>query len=148
MLDMFIYGTLTPMKVRLIGEQLRQTAQLRRANVGRRRLCCGRLNSGEAAVVEGDDLFGFFPPAKQPSSHKQPNTKKGHSSIIAGAALFIYKMLLLNDGYDASAVHFDRHAVAGFDERQLLVDGYFSDIDGFCIAFQREVISRFAVDDD
>ena len=126
---------------------LRQTAQLRRANVGRRRLCCGRLNSGEAAVVGGDDLFGSFPPANQ-QQHHQSKHKKSHSSIIAGVALFIYKMLLFDDGYNARAIHFDRHAVAGFDERQLLVDGYFSDIDGFCIAFQREVISRFAVNDD
>ena len=128
---------------------LRQTAQLRRANVGRRRLCCGRLNSGKAAVVGGNDLFGslFLRQSNQVIISSQ-TPKKGHSSIIAGVALFIYKMLLFDDGYNARAIHFDRHAVAGFDERQLLVDGYFSDIDGFCIAFQREVISRFAVNDD
>ena len=45
-------------------------------------------------------------------------------------------LLLFDDGYDAGAVYFYCHAVAGFDERQLLVDGYFSYIDGFCIPLQ------------
>ena len=39
---------------------LRPITQLRGANVGRRRMRCGRLNSGEAAVVGGDRLFGMF----------------------------------------------------------------------------------------
>ena len=42
---------------------LRQVAQLRGANVGRRRVRGGRPNSGEAAVVGGNNLFGCFPPA-------------------------------------------------------------------------------------
>ena len=45
---------------------LRRLAQLRGANVGRRRMHGGWLNSGEAAVVGGDDLFGGFPPAGKP----------------------------------------------------------------------------------
>jgi len=45
---------------------LRRRAQLRGANVGRRGMHGGWLNSGEAAVVGGDDLFGGFPPARPP----------------------------------------------------------------------------------
>ena len=40
-------------------------AQLRGATAGRRRMRCGWPNSGEAAVVGGDDLFGCFPPAER-----------------------------------------------------------------------------------
>ena len=36
---------------------LRRVAQLRGENAGRRRMHGGRMNSGEAAVVGGDDLF-------------------------------------------------------------------------------------------
>ena len=43
---------------------LLQVSQLRGTNVGRRRLHCGRRNSGEAAVVGGNRLFGCFPPAR------------------------------------------------------------------------------------
>ena len=53
---------------------LRRVAQLRGANVGRRRLRGGRLYSGEAAVVGGDDHFGCFPPAEKigiEDKHKQ-----------------------------------------------------------------------------
>ena len=39
-------------------------AQLRGANAGRRRMRGGGLNSGEAAVVGGDDLFECYPPAE------------------------------------------------------------------------------------
>ena len=40
--------------------------QLPGGNAGRRRLHGGWPNSGEAAVVEGDDLLGRFPPARKP----------------------------------------------------------------------------------
>lgn len=43
-----------------MGEQLRQTAYFRRANVRRRRLYCGRLSSGEAAVAGAPDLPGVL----------------------------------------------------------------------------------------
>ena len=46
--------------------ELCQLSQFRRENVGRRRMHGGWLNSGEAAVVGGDDLFGGFPPAGKP----------------------------------------------------------------------------------
>ena len=42
-----------------------RVAQLRGATAGRRRMHCGRLYYGEAAVVGGDDLFGCFPPAER-----------------------------------------------------------------------------------
>ena len=45
---------------------LRRGVQLRGANVRRRRMLGGRANSGEAALVGGDRLFGCFPPAEQP----------------------------------------------------------------------------------
>ena len=44
---------------------LRQIAQLREENVGRRRLRCRRPNSGDAAVVGDNRLFGPLPPAKE-----------------------------------------------------------------------------------
>lgn len=37
---------------------------LRGANVGRKRMHCGRMNSGEAVVVGGDYHFGCTPPAR------------------------------------------------------------------------------------
>ena len=43
--------------------ELCQLAQFRRENVRRRTSISRQPNSGEAAVVEGDDLFGGFPPA-------------------------------------------------------------------------------------
>ena len=45
---------------------LRRVAQLRGANAGRRRKNGRQLNSGEAAVVGGDNLLGCFPPATEP----------------------------------------------------------------------------------
>ena len=39
---------------------LRRGVHLRGENAGRRRMRGGRPNSGEAAVVGGDDLFGMF----------------------------------------------------------------------------------------
>ncbi|CZR09507.1 hypothetical protein SAMN05216375_1482 [Trichococcus ilyis] len=61
-------GGRTPAKpqwseVMIFLDVLLRVAQLRRANVGRRTLRGGRLNFGEAAVVEDADLFGCFPPA-------------------------------------------------------------------------------------
>ena len=44
----------------------RRLNQLRGVNAGRRRMHCGRLNFGEAAVVGGDDFFGCSPPAEDP----------------------------------------------------------------------------------
>jgi hypothetical protein len=55
-----------PMRRALIGDSVRRLAQLRGANVRRRRMFGGRPNSGEAAVVGGDRLFGCCPPAEQP----------------------------------------------------------------------------------
>lgn len=46
-------------------ERLRQRANLRGANVGRRRMRGGVANFGEAVAVGGDRLLGSFPPAKQ-----------------------------------------------------------------------------------
>ena len=46
-------------------DRLRLVAQLREENVGRRRLRCRRPNSGEAAVVGDNRLFGPLPPAKE-----------------------------------------------------------------------------------
>ena len=43
---------------------LRRVAQFRGANAGRRRLRGGRLNSGEAAVVGGDDFLESHTPAE------------------------------------------------------------------------------------
>ena len=45
---------------------LRRGVLLRRANVRRRRMLGGRANSGEAALVGGDNLFGRCSPAEQP----------------------------------------------------------------------------------
>ena len=42
---------------------LNRVAQHRSADAGRSWMSCGRLSSGEAAVVGGDDLFGTPPPA-------------------------------------------------------------------------------------
>ena len=41
-------------------DRLLRIIQLRRANVSRRRKHCGRLYSGEAAVVVGDDFLGVL----------------------------------------------------------------------------------------
>ena len=46
----------------------RQVVQLRGANAGRRTLHSGRPNSGEAAAVGGDDLFGCYSPASVKSN--------------------------------------------------------------------------------
>ena len=43
-----------------------QLPQFRRANVRRRTLISRQSNFGEAAVVGGNNLFGFPPPAEQP----------------------------------------------------------------------------------
>ena len=45
---------------------LRRVAQFRGANAGRRRGRGGRVNSGEAAVVGGDNFLVSSPPAEQP----------------------------------------------------------------------------------
>ena len=44
----------------------RLLTQLRGGNAGRRRMRGGGPNSGEAEVVGGADVFGFFPPAENP----------------------------------------------------------------------------------
>ena len=49
-----------PVSRPLIGEQMRRVAHLRGTSVGRRLENCGRPNSGEAAVVGGDDYFGVL----------------------------------------------------------------------------------------
>ena len=45
---------------------LRRADELRRENVRRRRGRGGRVNSGEAAVVGGDNFLVSSPPAEQP----------------------------------------------------------------------------------
>ena len=47
--------------------------QLRGANAGRRRVRGGRPNSGKAAMVGGNRLFGCFPPAERllPGGNRQ-----------------------------------------------------------------------------
>ena len=45
----------------------RLLTQLRGANAGRRRMRGGGPNSGEAALIEGDDFFGDFLRQRAPS---------------------------------------------------------------------------------
>ncbi|MPM72139.1 hypothetical protein SDC9_119112 [bioreactor metagenome] len=58
-------------------------SHLRRENVRRRRLCCGRPNSGESAVVGGNNLFECFPPAEQPLAGGNALPEKGLVSAIS-----------------------------------------------------------------
>ena len=53
-----------PTRSAFIGGQSCAGAELRGGNASRRRMHCGRPNSGEAAVVGGDALVGGFPPAE------------------------------------------------------------------------------------
>ena len=53
-----------------------QLAQFRRATVRRRTLIFRRPNSGEAAVVEGDNIFESPPPAEHPLTGGNPLPEK------------------------------------------------------------------------
>ena len=54
--------------------------QLRRANAGRRRVCGGRRNSCEAAVIGGNNLLVSSPPATNPLTEGNRQLRRAHCS--------------------------------------------------------------------
>ena len=68
---------------------LHRRVQLWGVNAGRRGVRGGRTNSGEAAVIGGDDLFGYLPPAGSPLPKKVASSdKEGARRRWCGAGEF------------------------------------------------------------
>ena len=59
-----------------------QLPQFRRANVRRGTSISQRPKSGEAAVVGGNNLFGFPPPAEQPLQEESPYRRRALCQLI------------------------------------------------------------------
>ena len=62
--------------------ELCQLSQFRRENVRRGTSISRHPNSGEAAVIGGNNLFGFPPPAEQPLQEESPYRRRALCQLI------------------------------------------------------------------